>query len=129
MAEFDDPMARLRALRDEQDKTRKSQSASGRKGGFDDPIKQSVSSVDAAKATKSSKMVGRYAQRTFRLPPEYLEKIRHIARDEIMSIADAERWVVGKGLLAYFELGERPDFERTVQRQVQLPSWEKDEAG
>lgn len=124
MPEFDDPMAKLRAMRSEQEKQQRQQSGGVRKGEFDDPIRQGVSAVDAAKATKSSTMVGRYAQRTFRLPPEYLERIRQIAVNEIMSIADAERWVVGQGLLAYFEQGARPDFEQTVQRQVQLPSWE-----
>lgn len=66
-------------------------------------------------------MVGQYAQRTFRLPPDYLDMIRQIAQQEIMSIADAERWVVNRGLLAYFEDGERPTFERSVQRSVHLP--------
>ncbi|MCO5184724.1 MAG: hypothetical protein M9965_12390 [Anaerolineae bacterium] len=70
-------------------------------------------------------MVGQYAQRTFRIPPEYLQLIRQIAGDEIMSIADAERWVIGQGLLAYYEQGVRPDFVQTVQRQVQLPRWEE----
>ena len=38
-----------------------------------------------------------------------------------MSIADAERWVIGQGLLAYYEQGVRPDFVQTVQRQVSCP--------
>lgn len=125
MAEFDDPMSKLRALREEQLKEKRSQSASGKNAGFDDPIKRNVSAVDAAKATKSSTVVGQYAQHTFRIPPEYLQLIRQIAGDEIMSIADAERWVIGQGLLAYYEQGVRPDFEQTVQRQVQLPRWEE----
>jgi hypothetical protein len=66
-------------------------------------------------------MVGQYAQRTFRLPPEYLAMIRQIAQQEIISIADAERWVVNRGLLAYFAEQERPTFEPTVQRSVHLP--------
>lgn len=77
-----------------------------------------------AKTPKS--MVGQYAQRTFRLPPEYLDMIRQIAQQEILSIADAERWVVNRGLLAYFEDGERPTFERTVQRSVHLPDIQQD---
>ena len=77
-----------------------------------------------AKTPKS--MVGQYAQRTFRLPPEYLDLIRHIARQEILSIADAERWVVNRGLLAYFEDGERPTFEPTVPRSVHLPDIQQD---
>lgn len=125
MAEFDDPMSKLRAMRDAEQGKENSRPVGRKKAGFDDPLKKNVSAIDAAKATKSSKMVGRYAQRTFRLPPEYLEKIRQIAEAEIMSIADAERWVVGQGLLTYFAQGERPDFERTVQRQVQLPWWEQ----
>ena len=71
-------------------------------------------------------MVGQYAQRTFRLPPDYLDMIRQIAQQEIMSIADAERWVVNRGLLAYFEDGERPTFEPTVQRSVHLPDIQQD---
>ena len=46
---------------------------------FDDLISRNVSAVDGAKATKSSTMVGQYAQRTFRIPPEYLQLIRQIA--------------------------------------------------
>ena len=126
MADFDDPMAALRAMRDEDEPGKKKPASKKKKRSrFDDPLQKSVSATDAAKATKSSKMVGQYAQRTFRVPPEYLELIRQIAAEEIMSIADAERWVIGQGLLAYYENRERPSFAKTVQRQVELPRWKE----
>ena len=123
MADFNDPMATLKKLQQNKSKAKKKGTAAD-KEPFDNPLTSRVSMTDASKATKSGKMVGQYAQRTFRLPPEYLELIRRIAADEIMSIADAERWVVSQGLLAYFENGERPQFEQSVQRQVQLPRWD-----
>lgn len=127
MSEFDDPMAALRALNNNDDDSKKKKQKTPPKkqtSSFDDPLRDGVSATDAAKATKNSTMVGKYAQRTFRLPPEYLTMIRQIAADEIMSISDAERWVIGQGLLAYYEHGERPSFAKSVQRQVELPSWD-----
>ncbi len=68
-------------------------------------------------------MVGQYAQRTFRIPPGTPQLIlKQIAGDEIMSIADAERWVIGQGLLAYYEQAYVQIFVQTVQRQVRLPA-------
>lgn len=123
MPEFDDPLAALRALRDPGDGEQKPAKTP------EDSQKQppdTLPEVDPAIATGSSTMVGQMAQRTFRLPPPYLQLIRQIAKEEIMSIADAERWVVGRGLLAYYRDGERPAFEETVERRVILPGNEGD---
>ncbi len=128
MPDFDDPMAALRAIRQEgkEDRNAPATPRQSKPKQFDNPL-QKVSYSDVAKATKSSAMVGNYAQRTFRLPPEYLELIRQIAANEVMSIADAERWVVGRGLLAYFDDGEKPEFEQSVRRRVTLPNWQIEE--
>lgn len=123
--QFNDPLKQLRNLAEQdqqkQPARRESQSGRRRRQAFEDPLDK-VSTRDAARATKSKSMIGNYAQRTFRLPPEYLDMIRVIAGQEIMSIADAERWVVWRGLIAYFEDQERPEFEQSVQRQVHLPA-------
>jgi hypothetical protein len=118
MTKFNNPLQKLRELADQPKPKR------GSKKSFDNPLEE-VTPKDAAKATKSKTMVGQYAQRTFRLPPEYLEMIRIISETEGMSVADAERWVIYRGLLAYFEDDERPEFVQTVQRQVQLPTIKK----
>lgn len=118
MSKFNNPLQKLRDLADQPQPKR------GTKKTFDNPLEE-VTAKDAAKATKSKTMIGQYAQRTFRLPPEYLDMIRTIAETEGMSVADAERWVIFRGLLAYFEDDERPEFVQMVQRQVQLPTIKK----
>jgi hypothetical protein len=67
-------------------------------------------------------MRGNYWSRTMRLPPEFEEKFREVAAQEgFGSLADAERWIVAMGFHAYYELGLRPEFEKTVTRTVILP--------
>lgn len=112
MADFDDPLKKLRDRKKQQQKK-----------PFENPL-DAVSASQAAKATKSSVMVGQYRQKTLRLPPEYVELMRQVAKEQHMSVSEAERWIVARGLMAYFEDGERPEFEETVQRRVTLPRWD-----
>lgn len=121
----DDPLAALRALRRE---------TAQREGPQDDPPEaeeegQMEQEAPAGVATSftGGAMVGQYAQRTVRLPPHYLALIRQIAEAEEVSIADAERWVVARGLQAYYEDAERPTFRHDVRRQIILPFGQKEE--
>lgn len=121
----DDPLAALRALR--------AKAAEREQTEADSPLAQGdgrgdhESPPEEAASFKGGAMVGQYAQRTVRLPPHYLPLIRQIAAAEDVSIADAERWVVARGLQAYYEDAERPTFHRNVRRQIILPYGQKEE--
>jgi hypothetical protein len=111
--DVEDPRAQLRALRagkEEQEPP-------------DDIADEAAASGNAPTAPtfQGNAMVGRYAQRTFRLPPDFLVQIRRLAAAEGISIAEAERWVVARGLVAYYEDGERPQFRRRARGRVRLP--------
>ncbi len=77
---------------------------------------------DAAKASKKTTYKGGMWNRTFRLPLEWEGLIKRIfAETKAKSMADVERWLVGRGLQAYYDNGERPEFEETVEKTVVLP--------
>ena len=122
--QIDDPLAALRALRQE--------APEGEEAQEDAPQTQGEGQAghelpdDETASFSGGAMVGQYAQRTVRLPPRYLALIRQMAEVEDVSIADAERWVVARGLQAYYEDGERPTFHRNVRRQIILPFGQKE---
>jgi hypothetical protein len=82
---------------------------------------EQTTSLDARKAIGAS-MRGSYWSRTMRLPPEYEKLFRDVAVEEgFGSLADAERWIVAMGFHAYYTLGLRPEFEKSITRTVVLP--------
>lgn len=77
-------------------------------------------------ATGPHRWAGKYLQKTFRLSPEAVEAIDDLAKAEGMSISDAQRWLIARGLQAYFKDGERPGVaEQIVRTKPKLPSWEE----
>lgn len=81
-----------------------------------------------AKATGSKRsMMGQYVQRTMRLKPETLDAIRDLSQAEGISMADAERWLIRRGLMAYYQDDERPTYREQVQRKIEIPDWGSDD--
>jgi len=81
--------------------------------------KQQVQRKNATAATM--KLTGQYWQRTMKIPPEWRELIREVTRvGNFRSVADAERWIVSEGLRSFFEQGNRPKFEETIEREALL---------
>ncbi len=81
--------------------------------------KQQVQRKNATAATM--KLTGQYWQRTMKIPPEWRELIREVTRaGKFRSVADAERWIVSEGLRSFFEQGNRPKFEETIEREALL---------
>jgi hypothetical protein len=113
----EDPRVRLRALR----AGKEGEGVAAATGDEVAAPEPETTSAPVAPSFQGSAMVGRYAQRTFRLPPDYLVQIRRLAAAEGISIAEAERWVVARGLVAYYEDGERPQFQRRARGRVRLP--------
>jgi hypothetical protein len=95
--------------------------AKGKKKPFTNPL-GSLSKEERLKAIGSTVLVGRYAQRTMRLPPLFLEKIRELAKRERLDIAEAERWIVGRGLAAYFNDNEKLEFTEEAKRDLIIPA-------
>ncbi len=126
-AKFDDPLAALRALHAAGDAEPPSIAAP--EDGADESGAVSESQRDLKtrrRPISGASMVGQYAQRTLRLPPSYLALMREIAEKEGTSIAEAERWVVARGLQAYYSAGERPQFEPASGGRLILPWQEKE---
>lgn len=121
----DDPLAALRALREDVAEEEQPQEDPPQAQGEGQRVPEAPAA--AAASFTGGAMVGQYAQRTVRLPPHYLALIREIAEAEEVSIADAERWVVARGLQAYYEDAERPTFRHNVRRQIILPFGQKEE--
>ncbi|MFQ5433320.1 MAG: hypothetical protein ACE5FD_00430 [Anaerolineae bacterium] len=87
--------------------------------------RQQVKREEATAATM--KLTGQYWQRTVKIPPEWRELIREVARiGKFRSIADAERWIISEGLKAFFERGSRPHFEETIEREALLYAGPRD---
>jgi hypothetical protein len=87
---------------------------------FSDPLTQ-LTPKERQKAVGSHKMTGNFVQRTLRLPPEYLELIQQVAKREIIPMAEAERWLMWRGLEAYFQDGEKPEFTQETKRMTVTP--------
>jgi hypothetical protein len=80
------------------------------------------SKKDVSKAAKSGYRRNGKWNKVFRLPVEWEDLIKQIyAETPARSVAEIERWLVGRGLRAYFEDGEKPDFRESIERQVVLP--------
>lgn len=81
--------------------------------------KQQVKREEGTAATM--KLTGQYWQRTMKILPEWRDLIQEVAREgRFRSIADAERWILGEGLRSFFEHGNRPKFEETIEREALL---------
>ncbi len=86
---------------------------------------QQVQKKEATAATM--RLTGQYWQRTMKIPPEWRDLIREVARvGKFRSIADAERWIISEGLKAFFERGSRPNFEETIEREALLYTGPRD---
>lgn len=83
---------------------------------------------DVTEVTKRGKYAkhGQYLQVTFRLPPEYMDAIRDIAKQEHISQASLKRWLVGIGLQEYRK-GRRPKVKEVVHAAIEIPAVEDDE--
>jgi hypothetical protein len=85
-----------------------------------DPLAK-VSVGQAAKVTGTQRGTGNFAQRTLRLDPAALEALDQLAVAEGITKADAARWIMARGLKAYYEDGERPETAQSVAREVVMP--------
>ena len=87
---------------------------------WDSPTEE-LSPAEIGKATNTGKFIGKYQQKTLRLTPEMFKAMDQIATEEGISKADATRWVVARGLQAYFVDDERPEKVEMVAKNVVLP--------
>lgn len=87
---------------------------------WDSPM-DDTTPAEIGKATKTGKFVGQFQQKTLRLYPEMFAAMDRIAAKEGISKADATRWVVARGLQAYFADDERPEKVELVARNVVMP--------
>ncbi len=102
-----------------QSKPRKRKSKAEQLSQVNPLASQQVQQKEATAATM--RLTGQYWQRTMKIPPEWRDLIREVARvGKFRSIADAERWIISEGLKAFFERGARPHFEETIEREALL---------
>ena len=129
----DNPLEKLAQL--EPQKPKKQQaidptvSSSGRKSRVtrQSPMSTTRAQASMASGTKDGTYRGGMWNKLFRLPIEYEELVKQIVIEtKAKSIADVERWLVARGLEAYFQDGERPEYKETVERSVQLPFTDDD---
>lgn len=122
----DDPFAVLKDA--EKQPVLAPQRGRGKQAQADKQKPTAVSKNDASKATKSGYRRNGKWNKVFRLPVEWEDLIKQIyAETPARSVAEIERWLVGRGLRAYFEDGEKPDFRESIERQVVLPYTKGDE--
>lgn len=121
---FDDPFGELDAAEAlaKQKKAENPKRARTQRQQFADALPDTTH-FDVAKAAQRKTVKGNYWVRSLRLPPEYRELTREIYRQEprAKSIAEIERWIYTMGLQAYFEHGLRPEYNETIQRDINLP--------
>lgn len=86
-----------------------------------------LSPEDARKASAGSKFMGQYQQKTMRLDPDWVKAIKDMAGELGITIAAAERWIVARGLKAYYQDGETPTLKPRITQDIDLPSWEATE--
>jgi len=89
--------------------------------GFEglNPIANILTQKETRAAT--TKLEGKYWLRTVKIPLEWRDLIQQVrVEGGFKSVADAERWVIGEGLRAFFEGGRRPKFTETVERTAVL---------
>jgi hypothetical protein len=89
----------------------------------DDPT-GSLRTEETRRTSAGSKFMGKYQQKTMRLDPEAVEAIKALAQELGITISAAERWIVARGLQAYYQDGETPTLRPRVTQDVDLPSWE-----
>ena len=66
---------------------------------------------------------GKYKQKTIRIDPAWVEGIAVLAAEQRITVADAERWIIARGLSAYYIDQEKPRFEQPETRTVVFPEW------
>lgn len=124
----DNPLERLSQMEPQKPKKQEAINATatsaGRKSRVTRQSPMATTRAQASKAsgTKDGTYRGGMWNKLFRLPIEYEELVKQVAIEtKAKSMADVERWLVARGLQAYFEDGERPEYKETIERSVQLP--------
>lgn len=111
MAKFNDPLAKLRQL--SQDDPPKPKQKSNR-SRFETPL-DSVTAGEIAKATQEKSMAGQYKRKTISLPPGQVRYIKQIAMQEGMGVLETYRWLIDMAI-RHYEEGERPEIERRTEK-------------
>ncbi len=112
MAKFNDPLAKLRQLsQDDPPKPKPKPPVGGR---FETPL-DTVSAGDIAKATQEKSMAGQYKRKTISLPPGQVRYIKQIAAQEGMGVLETYRWLVDMAI-RHYDAGERPEIVRRTEK-------------
>ena len=69
---------------------------------------------------------GIYKQKTIRIDPDWIRAINSMAGQLHITVADAERWLIARGLQAYYRDHENPEYTQPETRTVVFPSWDSD---
>ncbi len=110
MAKFNDPLAKLRKLSQDDPPKPKTPTRSR----FETPL-DGVSSSEIAKATQEKSMAGQYKRKTISLPPGQVRYIKQIAMQEGMGVLETYRWLIDMAI-RHYEEGERPEIERRTEK-------------
>lgn len=78
---------------------------------------------DAARATSSKSMAGRYKRMTITLLPGQIQHVRDLAERERMGLLEFVRWLIDLALQEY-EVGRRPELEaRVIRGEAKKGHW------